>query len=49
MTIAERIKAANDTLRLLPEWVKPNLLFHGGAIQPGHERLHGSKAKEQSK
>jgi len=47
MTIEDRIKAANKTMRLLPDWVKPNLLFHGGTIQPGHERLHGSKTKEK--
>ncbi len=40
MTIRERIEAAERVIDSLPEWVKPNLLFHGGVIQDGHENLH---------
>lgn len=45
MTIRERIEAAEKVIDSLPEWVKPNLLFHGGSIQNGHEALH--KVEEQ--
>jgi uncharacterized protein YecA (UPF0149 family) len=38
--IRKRIEAAKAASDSLPEWAKQNLYFSGGAIQPGHEKLH---------
>lgn len=49
LSLEDRIKAANDAVDSLPEWVRKNMWFQGGEIQAGHEKLHQSSTVEKKK